>query len=146
MTIANIAIVDMTMATNSRGCSAAVKRKVGATGSFWHHNRARPHSSPTRSLPFTSAWHLVERRQQPLAQVLSLDQLVPEIVLVRSCDLAPMRLTPYELLWILDYLPPMNFRYYTDGAPYDPNHRRKLRLFESVSASYAKLKSSAGAS
>jgi hypothetical protein len=54
--------------------------------------------------------------------------------------LAPLRLTPYELLWILDYVSPMDFRCYREGVPYDPNHTLKLRLFESVAASYQKLK------
>jgi hypothetical protein len=55
--------------------------------------------------------------------------------------LAPMLLAPYELLWILDYISPMSFRYYRDGAPYDQNHRRKLRLFENVAQSYSRIKS-----
>jgi hypothetical protein len=54
--------------------------------------------------------------------------------------LAPLRLTPYELLWILDYVPPMSFLCYREGIPYDPNHTLKLRLFESVAASYWKIK------
>jgi hypothetical protein len=55
--------------------------------------------------------------------------------------LAPLRLSPYELLWILDWLPPMSFRCYRDGVPYDPNHTLKLRLFESIAESYRKIKS-----
>jgi hypothetical protein len=54
--------------------------------------------------------------------------------------LASLRLTPYELLWILDLTPPMNFRCYREGVPYDPNHTLKLRLFESVAGSYRKIK------
>jgi hypothetical protein len=54
--------------------------------------------------------------------------------------LAPLCLTPYELLWILDCLQPMDFHCYRDGVPYDPNHTLKLRLFESVAESYRKIK------
>jgi hypothetical protein len=54
--------------------------------------------------------------------------------------LAPLRLSPYELLWILDYIRPMNFRCYREGVPYDPNHTLKLRLFESVAESYRQIK------
>jgi hypothetical protein len=50
--------------------------------------------------------------------------------------LAPLHLSSYELLWILDYLPPMNFKCYKDGKPYDANHLRKLRLYESTMKSY----------
>jgi hypothetical protein len=50
--------------------------------------------------------------------------------------LAPLHLSSYELLWILDYLPPMNFKCYKDGRPYDANHLRKLRLYEGVMRSY----------
>jgi hypothetical protein len=58
-----------------------------------------------------------------------------------SLLLAQVRLTPYELLWVLDYISPMSFHYYKDGVPYDPNHRRKLRLFENVAQSYSRIKS-----
>jgi hypothetical protein len=50
--------------------------------------------------------------------------------------LAPLGLSSYELLWILDYLPPMDFKWYKDGRPYDANHLRKLRLYESTMRSY----------
>jgi hypothetical protein len=50
--------------------------------------------------------------------------------------LAPLHLSSYELLWILDYAPPMNFKWYKDGKPYDANHLRKLRLYEGVMHSY----------
>jgi hypothetical protein len=67
-------------------------------------------------------------------------------LLTLSITLAPLGLKPYEMLWILDFMPPVSFRHYEDGEPCDPDHLRKLRLFENVSASYAKLKSSAVAS
>jgi hypothetical protein len=56
--------------------------------------------------------------------------------------LAPLKISPYELLWIVDMLPNMGFCYYRDGHPYDPNHARKLRLFEGVARSYQDLKAS----
>jgi hypothetical protein len=61
--------------------------------------------------------------------------------LIELCiALAPLKLAPYELLWILDYIRPMNFRCYREGVPYDPNHTLKLRLFESVAVSYQKIR------
>jgi hypothetical protein len=50
--------------------------------------------------------------------------------------LAPLHLSSYELLWILDHVPPMDFKWYKDGKPYDVNHLRKLRLYEGVMHSY----------
>ena len=55
-------------------------------------------------------------------------------------------LTPYTLLWILDYALSghtafIGFAYYDEAhRPYDLNHLRKLRLIEGVAASYEKIK------
>jgi hypothetical protein len=55
--------------------------------------------------------------------------------------LAPLRLTSYIVLWILDWIPPMTFRWY-DGEhrPHDRNHLLKLRLIEGVMKSYSAIR------
>jgi hypothetical protein len=62
-------------------------------------------------------------------------------MLTLCVTLAPLRLTPYVVLWILDWIPPMNFKHYDEQhRPYDINHLAKLRLIEGVAQSYAKLR------
>jgi hypothetical protein len=62
-------------------------------------------------------------------------------MLTLCITLAPLRLTPYVILWILDWIPPMNFKHYDSRhRPYDINHLSKLRLIEGVTRSYAKLR------
>jgi hypothetical protein len=58
---------------------------------------------------------------------------VHRIVLQHCLTLRPLRLPPYVLLWILDWLPPLHHRFQTEHlCNYDPNHGKKIRLIESI--------------
>jgi hypothetical protein len=53
----------------------------------------------------------------------------------------PLRLPTYELLWILDWLPPISRRYRWRGDPaYDPYHGKKVALIEGMTRSYRAIK------
>jgi hypothetical protein len=54
--------------------------------------------------------------------------------------LLPLRLTPYVVLWITDWLPPMSARYAWRGDPaHDPYHGAKIALIERFTRAYRKL-------
>jgi hypothetical protein len=56
-------------------------------------------------------------------------------------DLLPLRLPTYVMLWILDWLPPINRRYNWRGDPsYDPYHGKKVALIEGLTHSYRAIK------
>jgi hypothetical protein len=58
---------------------------------------------------------------------------VHKLVLDACIALQPLWLSPYVVLWILDWLPPMHHRFdYRDDPDFDPHHVRKIRLIESV--------------
>ena len=54
--------------------------------------------------------------------------------------LLPMCLSPYELLWVLDWLPPMNRRYNCGDSAHDPHHGKKVALIEGLVRSYRAIK------
>lgn len=57
--------------------------------------------------------------------------------------LLPLKLPTYVQLWILDWIPPFDFRWYKKDGDisilYDLNHVNKLRLIESIGQSYENM-------
>ena len=54
--------------------------------------------------------------------------------------LRSLQLSTYVLLWLLDWLPPMSYRYAWKGDPaYDPHHGKKVALIEGLIRSYRRV-------
>jgi hypothetical protein len=54
--------------------------------------------------------------------------------------LLSLGLSPYELLWVIDWLPPMHLRFRWAGdSAHDPRHVQKIRLIERLSGSYRRV-------
>jgi hypothetical protein len=71
--------------------------------------------------------------------------LIHELVSKAIFGLLPLGMAPYEMLWIIDWLPPMSTRYVwaSDGVnvdySYDPYHGKKIALISGIVNSYRRV-------
>jgi hypothetical protein len=57
---------------------------------------------------------------------------VHSVTHIVAMGLRPLGLSPYVVLWILDWLPWCKYIYVRDGDEFDPHRRRKLALIERI--------------